>query len=147
MNVVIGIGCDRNTSLQTLNTALDQALAEAGLQRTAVIAMASIDKKKDETGILNLAQNNNWPLYFFAAEALAQVEVPNPSEMVRRHMGTPAVAEAAALLCAGASMDQLIVEKYKFRGNDERNATISIARANKVWNEHIYSSPCLRDSV
>ena len=82
--------------------------------------MATIDKKKDEPGLLTLAQNNNWPLYFFTAEALAQVEVPNPSDMVRRHMGTPAVAEAAALLCADVGMDQLIVEKYKFRGNDER---------------------------
>ena len=54
--------------------------------------------------------------------------MPNPSETVRKYTGTPSVSEAAALLAAGAGMDQLIVEKLKFRGPDGRNATVSIAR-------------------
>ncbi|MCP5015380.1 MAG: cobalamin biosynthesis protein [Ketobacter sp.] len=63
MNVVIGMGCDRVTSLQTLETALDQALAEADLQCTAVSALASIDKKRDEAALLALVWNHNWPLH------------------------------------------------------------------------------------
>ena len=38
------------------------------------------------------------------------------------------VNEAAALLCAGVGIDHLIVEKYKYRGSDERNTTISIVQ-------------------
>ena len=59
---------------------------------------------------------------------LASVPVPHPSETVRKYTGTPSVSEAAALLAAGAGMDQLIVEKLRYRGPDGRNATVSIAR-------------------
>ena len=42
-------------------------------------------------------------------------------------MGTPAVAEAAALLAANGRMEDLVLEKFKFRGPDGKNATVSIA--------------------
>jgi len=56
------------------------------------------------------------------------VPVPNPSATVLRHMGTPSVSEAAALLAANTQADQLLVEKFKHQGVDGKNATISIAR-------------------
>ena len=37
----------------------------------------------------------------FPASALAPVDVPTPSEVVRAEMGTGSVAEAAAILAAG----------------------------------------------
>lgn len=125
--VVLGIGCDRGTALETIETALNQALSDIGLERGCITAMATIDKKSDEPGLLALAENNGWPLHFYSARELAQVEVPHPSETVLKYMGTPSVGEAAALLLANATMDQLIVEKHKYRGRDGRNATISIA--------------------
>ena len=128
MRIIVGVGCDRGTPLETLETALDQALALAGLGREAVGGIATIDKKHDEACILSLAERQNWPLQFFTAEQLAQVPVPNPSATVLKYMGTPAVAEAAALLAAEAGLDQLLVEKHKHRGADGRNATVSIAR-------------------
>ncbi len=130
MRVILGMGCDRHTPLATLETAVDQALAEAGLDRSAVMALATIDRKSDEPALLALAENNRWPLRFFSAEQLAQVPVPNPSEVVRKYMGTPAVAEAAALLAAGVDMTHLLVEKHKHRGADGKNATVSIVRMN-----------------
>jgi cobalt-precorrin 5A hydrolase len=42
-------------------------------------------------------------------------------------MGTPSVAEAAALLAARTSASELLVEKFKHKGADGRNATVSIA--------------------
>ncbi|CAD6872692.1 cobalamin biosynthesis protein [Methylomonas fluvii] len=130
MNVILGLGCDRNASLMTLNTAVEQALALTGLGKSAVAGAASIDKKNDEAAILQLAADNAWPLTFYPAERLAQVPVPNPSEVVRQYMGTPAVAEAAALLAAGPRAE-LLVEKYKYRGEDGKNATVSIASINE----------------
>jgi cobalt-precorrin 5A hydrolase len=72
----------------------------------------------------------NWPLHFYEAHDLAQVEVPHPSETVRRYTGTPSVSEAAALLAAGPGtpMRALVIEKHKHRGEDGRNVTVSIAR-------------------
>lgn len=128
MKVIIGMGCDRNASLQTLETALQQALQLANLQLDSIAGLASIDKKNDETALLELARKNGWQLHFFSAEELAQVTVPNPSEVVRKYMGTPAVAEAAALLAANVQMQNLLIEKHKYLGEDGKNATVSIAK-------------------
>jgi cobalt-precorrin 5A hydrolase len=128
MKLAVGIGCDRGTPLETLQQALAQALALAGATIGDVALAASIDLKRDETGILALAASHRWDIVFYPAAILAVVPVPHPSETVRRHTGTPSVAESAALLAAGADMTHLIVEKHKLRGADGRNATISIAR-------------------
>lgn len=123
--VAVGLGCDRGTPLETVETALEQALASVGLAPDQVAVLASIDMKADEPAFLQLAEARGWPLHFYTAARLALVAVPNPSETVRRFMGTPSVSEAAALLAA--SSPTLIVEKFKWRGADGRNATVSIA--------------------
>lgn len=126
--LAVGIGCDRGTSAITLRTALNQALASIGIDVFRISRLASIDLKANEAGLLALARELDQPLLFFSAAQLAAVPVPNPSETVRRHIGTPSVSEAAALLAARAHMADLLVEKHKWRGSDGRNATISIAR-------------------
>jgi len=131
MRVTLGLGCDRGTSLETLQQAIDHALALAGLHRDAIDEIATIDKKSDEPAMLQLAAVHHWPLRFFSAEALARVEVPSPSETVRQYMGTPAVAEAAALLAANTDMQNLLLEKFKYKGSDGKNATVSIAKRSR----------------
>ncbi|WAC73485.1 cobalamin biosynthesis protein [Roseateles sp. SL47] len=128
--VTLGIGCDRGTAQATIQEAVDLALAQAGVLAGQVKAVASITLKADEQGLLDLAAAHGWPLQFFPPEALAAVPVPNPSETVRRHTGTPSVSEAAALLAAGphTPMTALVLEKLRHRGNDGRHATVSIAR-------------------
>lgn len=128
MKVALGIGCDRDTPVETIAQAVDAALVQAGVAAADVAAVASIDLKADEAGLLQLAATRGWQIQFYPAAELSVVAVPNPSEVVRKYTGTPSVSEAAALLVAGAGMNQLLVEKYKLRGPDGRNATISIAR-------------------
>lgn len=126
----LGLGCDRGASLKTLTDAVQAALALAGAHAGQVVAAASITLKSDEQGMLALARQHGWPLHFYPPQQLAAVPVPHPSETVRRHVGTPSVSEAAALLAAGEGtpMTALVVEKFKHRGADGRNATVSIAR-------------------
>lgn len=130
--VILGMGCDRGVSLETLETAVGQALSKVNLAHQSVQALASIDKKNDETALLALSKQHRWPIKFFSAAQLSAIEVPNPSDVVLKYMGTPAVAEAAALLAASPTsktdMNDLIVEKHKYRGTDGKNATVSIAR-------------------
>ncbi|NMG28634.1 cobalamin biosynthesis protein [Aromatoleum evansii] len=114
--------------MDTIARAIDEALAQASASLADVRAVASIDLKADEAGLLALATHHGWDIVFHPAAALAAVEVPNPSETVRRHTGTPSVSEAAALLAAGTDLTHLIVEKHKLRGPDGRNATVSVAR-------------------
>lgn len=128
MRVALGIGCDRGTPAATIAQAAEAALAQAGLAEDAVQVLASIDLKSGEPGLLEYAAARQRRIVFYPADELAKVAVPNPSETVRKHTGTPSVSEAAALLAARADMASLLVEKYKLRGPDGRNATISIAR-------------------
>lgn len=131
----LGLGCDRGTPATTLHRAIDQALAQAGLRWHNVAAVASIDLKADEPCMLQLGTLQNWHICFLPAHALAAVQVPNPSETVRKYTGTPSVSEAAALLVGGLCLghaqalpaSHLLVEKHKLRGPDGRNATVSVA--------------------
>ena len=131
--IAVGLGCDRGTSLATLQQALGEALALAGACVGDVAAAASIDLKADEPGLLALAALHGWPMTFYTPAQLASVPVPNPSETVRRHTGTPSVSEAAALRAASTDGQvlpgtALLVEKHTYKGADGRNATVSLAR-------------------
>lgn len=128
IQVAVGLGCDRGTPLATVAQALDAALAQAGLLRAQVAVLATIEAKRDELALSELAAQGGWSLHFFSVAELAGVPVPNPSATVLRYMGTPSVSEAAAMLAANAQACQLLVEKFKHQGVDGKNATISIAR-------------------
>ncbi|MGR6808426.1 cobalamin biosynthesis protein (plasmid) [Sphaerotilus natans] len=127
--LALGLGCDRGTPEATLRQAIAEALARVGAAWRDVAAVASITLKADEAGLLALCRAEGWTPVFHAPEVLAQVAVPNPSETVRRHTGTPSVSEAAALLAAGRADDlrALVVEKHRLRGPDGRHATVSVA--------------------
>jgi cobalt-precorrin 5A hydrolase len=132
MKVVLGIGCDRGTPIQTLEEVIDRALSSIALNKNHVLQLATIDKKNDEQAILQLAQKHHWPLSFYSAEQLAKIEVPSPSAVVLKYMGTPSVSEASAILAAETTMDDLLVEKYKLRGFDGKNATVSIVKKSEI---------------
>ena len=128
MKIALGLGCDRDTPAATIALCISEALAACGRTINDVWAVASIDLKADEAGLLQVIEQHGWPCLFYPAAALAAVDVPNPSETVRKHTGTPSVSEAAALLAANADQSHLLIEKHKLRGPDGRNATVSIAR-------------------
>lgn len=128
MKIALGLGCDRDTPALTLERCIAAALAACGATLEDVWAAASIDLKANEPGLLEVAAGHGWPCLFYTAAELATVDVPNPSETVRKYTGTPSVSEAAALLAAGADQSHLLIEKHKLRGLDGRNATVSIAR-------------------
>lgn len=128
MKIALGLGCDRNASIETLRAALTAALVVSRERLEDVAAVGSIDLKADEPALLQLAAEEGWSIRFYPAIELAAVDVPNPSETVRKYTGTPSVSEAAALLAAGTDKKHLIIEKLSHRGRDGRNATVSIAR-------------------
>lgn len=127
IQLAVGLGCDRGTPLATVAHTLDAALTQAGMVRAQVAVLASIEAKRDELAFSELAAQGGWPLRFFSAAELAEVTVPNPSATVLRHMGTPSVSEAAAILAGQTTSASLVVEKFKYQGPDGRHATASIA--------------------
>ena len=71
----------------------------------------TIDVKRDEEFCAELRKEPNSEVVYYTAEELAKVEVPNPSETVEKHVGTPSVCEAAAIL--GSNHGKLILPKIK----------------------------------
>ena len=71
----------------------------------------TIDVKRDEEFVGLLQKRYGEEVVFFPSEELAAIEVPNPSDTVARHVGTPSVCEASAIL--GSNHGQLIIPKIK----------------------------------
>jgi cobalamin biosynthesis protein CbiG len=107
--LVIGVGCSRGCPASELLELIDAVLDEAGAEPGDVRALATIDRRADEPGMVAAARHHGWPLLTYPALALRAVRVPTPSAVVAAHVGTPSVAEASALLSVGA--DALLVPK------------------------------------
>ena len=89
---------------------IDEAFANRGVLPCAH-KYCTIDVKQDEEFIEELENEYDEEVVFFTAEELAAVEVPNPSATVAKHVGTPSVCEAAAIL--GSNNGKLIIPKVK----------------------------------
>ena len=118
-SLVLGIGASKGVPADELEALVDRALADAGLSAESVCAVGTADAKAAEPGIALLCARRGWPLTTYAAEVLAQVDVPNPSAHPQAALGTPSVAEAAALLLG----DELVVQKRK-----SAMGTVAVAR-------------------
>ena len=89
---------------------IDEAFADRGVLPCAH-RYCTIDVKSEEPFVDMLVLDYQEEVKFFTAEQLAQVEVPNPSTTVLKHVGTPSVCEAAAIL--GSNHGKLIIPKVK----------------------------------
>jgi cobalamin biosynthesis protein CbiG len=96
-DLVIGLGCRPGTPAERVVAVLDELLAAHGLDRADVRAFATVSARAREPGLLAVAGGR---LLAFAPEVLARVRVPGPSRAVAAAVGTPSVAEAAALHAA-----------------------------------------------
>ncbi|CAM5473101.1 hypothetical protein STENM223S_08294 [Streptomyces tendae] len=97
-------------------------LRAAGLSAASVAELATVDTRAGEPGIVGAAERLGVPLVTYPAGELAGVEVPNPSDAPLATVGTPSVAEAAALVRGG----ELLVPKRKSAADPAR-ATCAVA--------------------
>ncbi len=128
----IGIGCERNTSKELIANSLNNLLESRNLSKYSIAGLATVDIKKDEKGILELAEEKNLPIKFFRKEDLLTIIVPNPSSVVENEIGTPSVAEASCLLAAGEE-SKLLEEKRIFK-NQSGAVTIAVAESKNQYN-------------
>ncbi len=124
-SLVAGVGASRGVPREEVGELVRDALAGAGLAIESVRALATVDTKADEPGIVAAAHQLGLPLLTYPAGRLASVDVPNPSEVVRAAVGTPSVAEAAALTGArDAGRDASLVVPKRAGAM----ATVAVAR-------------------
>ena len=117
-SLVAGVGCSTGAQVEEVRALLDTALADAGLAPASVEAVATIDRRAAHPAVAGLGRQ----VRAFSAPGLARVAVPHPSPAVADAVGTPSVAEAAALLAAGRDAT-LVVGK-----RTSKAATVAVAR-------------------
>ncbi|MGY5102612.1 precorrin-3B C(17)-methyltransferase [Streptomyces sp. 900105245] len=122
-SLVVGVGASRGAPAEEVLGLIGEALREAGLSAGSVAELATVDAKAAEPGLVAAAGRLGVPLVTYSAEELAAVEVPNPSDAPLAAVGTPSVAEAAALAAGG----ELLVPKRKSERADGRPAMATCA--------------------
>jgi cobalt-precorrin 5A hydrolase len=105
--LVVGFGCQRGCPASALRALLDQTLLAHGIALDEIQALASIDLKRDEPGLLELAGQLSLPLTCFSAEQLAgyQARLSHRSAIAFERTGCHGVAESAALALADQLSD------------------------------------------
>lgn len=120
--LALGIGCSRGATTEEIALLVDRVLVDAGLSPLSVRAVATIDRKADEPGLVRFATGRGLPLCIYtAAELDGTPGQETPSQVVQAAVGTRGVCEPAALRCAGAP--RLLVPKRK-----SRTVTVAVAR-------------------
>ncbi|SCF68083.1 precorrin-3B C(17)-methyltransferase [Streptomyces sp. Ncost-T10-10d] len=111
-SLAVGVGASKDVPAEEVVGLIRDVLREAGLSPLSIAELVTVDAKADEPGIVAAASWLGVPLRTYAADELARIEVPNPSGAPLAAVGTPSVAEAAALAAGG----ELLVPKRKSRG-------------------------------
>ena len=105
MDIVIGVGCKRNTDPGKMLDFITRILEEDGISKERVRAVSSIDLKKDESAILDLASHLKVPAIFHTSEELNSLEGDfSKSSFVTSITSVDCVCERAAVKVAGGTL-------------------------------------------
>jgi cobalamin biosynthesis protein CbiG len=93
----VGVGAVSGVSADEVLAAIDAVLPPGSRD----VRLATLDSRAQEAGIREAAARRGWHVTAHPAALLATVPVPAPSASVAGHVGSPSVAEAAALVDGG----------------------------------------------
>lgn len=123
---VVGIGCRRHTAEEKLAQAVRQCLTEENIRTEAVYAVASIDLKKHEPGILQYCEKEKIPFLTYSSEELKSIKgVYSESPFVEQTTGVSNVCERSAV---AAAQGELVCRKRVYDG-----VTVAIAKRKFNW--------------
>jgi cobalt-precorrin 5A hydrolase len=145
-SLVVGMGCRRGVPVEELEELLLDTFQKSNLSLSSFACLATAELKKDEGGILALAEKYDVPLHCYSGEELNSVfqlrpavppfrkggpgeistpaegsQGPTPSMKAYSLLGLWGVSEPAALLASGSK--ELLVPRQK-----TARATIAVAR-------------------
>ena len=117
---VLGLGCRRGASNRQVREAAETALREAKVSFLELSGIATIDRKKDEPALLDLAARWRLPLLTYSAEELENVSgTYSNSDFVRQTVGIGNVCERAAVLALTEQFSGELPEEAE--GFDDRS--------------------------
>lgn len=101
-DIVIGIGCRKNAEAERIRAAVEGCFEEEGLLPEAAAAVASIDLKKQEEGILAFCRERKLPFLTFTAQELSRQQGEfTASDFVKQITGVSNVSERSAAAAGG----------------------------------------------
>lgn len=96
--VILGIGCKRGTEKERIEAAVEEALRRWNIEPESAAAVATIDIKKEEAGLLSYVREHGLSFQTYPAERLLQAEGEfSPSSFVKEITGVDNVCERAAV--------------------------------------------------
>ena len=116
--VHVGLGARKGVTQAEVAAAVATCLEDAGIDPRAVAALASIDLKKQEAGILAYSYESGVPFVTYTAEELRTVEGAFAgSSFVQSVTGVANVCERAAAYAAGRSGHAEVLVHKSIHGN------------------------------
>ena len=126
--VSVGMGCRKGIAPEAVRELFDKILNENMICEKSVEQLCTIDIKKDEAALKQLAEQLNVPLEVFSAEELDHLDGNfSTSEFVNRVTGVDNVCERAAVL---GSRGELIAGKQALNGV---TAAIALRNGGYTW--------------
>lgn len=103
--VTVGVGCKKGTDAQAIAAAVDSALRKNGCHPLSVGAVATIDMKAREPGLLAFCRSRDLTLHTYSADELAAVPGSfSGSAFVQQTTGVDNVCERAAVCHSGGRL-------------------------------------------
>ena len=95
---VLGVGCRKGTPQEALERALEALLQKEGIREEAICAVATVNLKEEEPGLVAFCRTHGWPLAVFTPEQLRAVQGTfTASDFVRQVTGVDNVCERSAV--------------------------------------------------
>jgi cobalt-precorrin 5A hydrolase/precorrin-3B C17-methyltransferase len=125
-SLVVGIGCRKGVGREEIESAIRLCFREEGLFEESIFAVATLNIKRSEEGLLDFARRRDLPALFFSPQDLEGVISPSaPHPTTTKITGISPVCEKAAI--KACSDGRLIVPKKTFG-----KVTVAVARGNPV---------------
>ena len=119
--IVVGVGCRRGKEADAIKQVICERLSACGIAKEAVCQITSIDRKKDEVGLIETAADFHVEFVTFSEEMLKQVPGTfSSSAFVEKTVGVDNVCERSAM--AATPQGTLLARKYAKDG-----VTVAIA--------------------
>ena len=113
-NVVLGIGCKKNTPLEVIEKTVRDALENNNIPFERVCSVVTIDIKSDEKGLLDLCEKYTWDFSTYSSEELMSIDGDfTSSDFVKSITGADNICERS---CAIHTENGLIFKKYAENG-------------------------------
>ena len=121
----VGIGCRKGSDINAIKNLLFKVFDENNLNINAIKTISSIDIKKQEQGIIEMAKLLLVDTLFYSAEQLNEVEgCFTDSDFVKQTTGTANVCEKSAVISSLGG--KLLVNKTALNG-------VTVAVATEKW--------------